>query len=196
MINVSYGRFTFLSGVAALLIPWLCVFAYRVCQRKGLLIKCLFLTFYLALILFLTVYRNPAEESRQINLELFWSYKRFVQADIRWQIYMNVFLFIPLGFLLPFSIRSQFIVTTLIGCALSINIEIVQYYLSIGLCEFDDVFNNTIGTMIGYGYFRLISFFEFKRKDMIDRQIDDVKTRLRKYGNAIRVFAEKIRGKK
>ena len=195
MIRVPYGRFTLLSGFIALLIPWLCVFMGKLFKSKATLLRAIFLVFYLGVILFLTICRIPAEEGKQINLQLFWSYKRFAQADIRWQIYLNVFLFIPLGFLIPYSTRLQFVATVLIGCLLSISIEVVQYCLSIGLCEFDDVFNNTIGTLIGYGYYQLISLLEYKKKDIIDRHIDIVRTKLNEYNETMKKLAERIRGK-
>ncbi len=39
----------------------------------------------------------------------------------------------------------------------SIAIEALQYSLRVGLCEFDDVFNNTLGSAIGYGVGWIIS---------------------------------------
>ena len=95
---------------------------------------------------------------RQLNFSLFWSYAKFDQADIRWQVYMNVFLFIPFGFMLPWcsSKLQRFWKVLLIAAALSALTEAAQYFLRIGLCETDDVIHNTLGAVIGYGYWRLL----------------------------------------
>ncbi len=95
----------------------------------------------------------------QFDLTPFWSYSRFNQADIRWQVYMNVFLFIPFGFMLPWcSERLQKLwKVVLIAAAFSILTEAAQYFLRIGFCETDDVIHNTLGAMIGYGYWKLLT---------------------------------------
>lgn len=94
----------------------------------------------------------------QLNLAPFWSYAKFDQADIRWQVYMNVFLFIPFGFMLPWaSERLQKLWKVLIIAAVfSVLTEVAQYVFRIGLCETDDVIHNTLGAVIGYGYWRLL----------------------------------------
>ncbi len=94
----------------------------------------------------------------QIDLTPFWSYARFDQADIRWQVYMNVFLFIPFGFMLPWCserLRRLWKVL-LISAIFAALTEAAQYFLRIGFCETDDVIHNTLGAMIGYGYWRLL----------------------------------------
>ena len=94
----------------------------------------------------------------QIDLTPFWSYARFDQADIRWQGYMNVFLFIPFGFMLPWcaeGLRRLWRIL-LIAAAFSALTEAAQYFLRVGLCETDDVIHNTLGAVIGYGYWRLL----------------------------------------
>lgn len=49
-------------------------------------------------------------------------------------------LILPLLFLIGFSIR----------------IEFSQGVLDIGLCEFDDMFNNSLGALIGFGAIKLL----------------------------------------
>lgn len=60
-----------------------------------------------------------------------------------WDIALNILLFIPLGFLLG---RKQAIA---IGLLLSAGIELTQFVFRLGVCELDDVLNNTIGAAIG-----------------------------------------------
>ncbi len=95
----------------------------------------------------------------QHDLTPFWSYARFDQADIRWQVYMNVFLFIPFGFMLPWCSERlrRLWKAVLIAAVFSALTEAVQYVFRIGLCETDDVIHNTLGAVLGYGYWRLLS---------------------------------------
>ena len=94
----------------------------------------------------------------QIDLTPFWSYAKFDQADIRWQVYMNVFLFIPFGFMLPWCSEKlqRLWKIVLIAAVFSALTEVTQYFFRIGLCETDDVIHNTLGAVIGYGYWRLL----------------------------------------
>ena len=111
---------------------------------------------YVLLILYATLFRKPEAGARQINLTPFWSYTRWHKLDIRWQVYMNMFLFIPFGFMLPWGFNRNFVQTVLIGCLLSMFIEAVQYFFGLGLCEFDDLFHNTLGAAVGYGYWKAL----------------------------------------
>jgi len=83
----------------------------------------------------------------------FWSYLAIydgktvlIKEDL-----LNVALFLPIGFLLFFSItRKSWRIATLSGLGLSVCIELMQLIGKRGTCEFDDVFHNTIGCVIGY----------------------------------------------
>ena len=75
---------------------------------------------------------------------------------------MNVFLFFPFGFLLPFAAKRNFPQSLLIGFLFSVGIEAAQYFFCLGMCEFDDVFHNSMGTALGYGYWKALSWVEAK----------------------------------
>ena len=110
---------------------------------------------YICVIVYLTIVSKcPPGREHQLNLILFWSYERWYAEDVRWQVYMNLFLFIPFGFF----VRKKFLTTLLISLAFSATIELTQYIFRLGLCELDDVFHNTLGGVIGGGYYLLISF--------------------------------------
>lgn len=148
-----------LTGFCSVLGP-LALFLVSLALRKR---KNLFRAFsagcfvgYVLLILYATLFRKPEAGARQINLTPFWSYTRWNKLDIRWQMYLNVFLFIPFGFMLPWAFNRGFIQTVLIGFLFSVLIEAVQYFFALGLCEFDDVFHNTLGAAVGYGYWRVL----------------------------------------
>lgn len=73
---------------------------------------------------------------------------------------MNICLFVPLGFLIPYCTRRGLIFTVFTGLLLSATIEAIQYYYCLGYCEFDDVFNNTVGSIIGFAYWKLLVWEE------------------------------------
>lgn len=93
-------------------------------------------------------------------IPLFYSYREawynFSGADWR-NIVLNILLFVPLGFLLPLGIRRcrRFWVTYLIGFVVTVLIESAQLILRRGVVEADDILNNFLGTMIGYGCYML-----------------------------------------
>ena len=65
-------------------------------------------------------------------------------------IILNIFLFLPLGYLLSIVVpnrKSRYII--LVGILSSIAIELAQFLLEMGYCETDDVLYNTLGTAIG-----------------------------------------------
>lgn len=126
---------------------------------------------YLAVIFGATMLnRVPFYDNSKIN-SLFYSYREawvnFRPRDWR-NIILNIALFVPFGFLLPFGIQRlrKFWITYLIGFFISLGIESIQYGLKIGLFELDDIMDNTIGMMIGYGCFALLStlILSFKGK--------------------------------
>lgn len=66
-------------------------------------------------------------------------------------------LFVPMGWLYG-SVRSNknFKKAALFGLCISALIESCQLVFKLGLFEFDDILNNTIGMMIGYGLHYLL----------------------------------------
>ena len=64
------------------------------------------------------------------------------------QILTNVVVFVPVGMLVGWIWRWRGL---WFAAGLSIAIELLQLVTSRGLCEFDDVFHNMIGAVIGIG---------------------------------------------
>ncbi|MBQ8559333.1 MAG: VanZ family protein [Tyzzerella sp.] len=91
---------------------------------------------------------------------LFYSYKEawnhFSAREWR-NIILNIMMFVPFGFLLPLVSKKfqVFWKTYLAGFLFTFLIEMTQLLLNLGICELDDLMNNTVGTMIGYGLYRL-----------------------------------------
>lgn len=73
--------------------------------------------------------------------------------DLRRSIFMNVFLFFPLGLTLPFALpekwKKKAFLTIVFAVALSFTVEFLQYYYHLGRAETDDVICNTLGAAIG-----------------------------------------------
>lgn len=161
-MNLTMFQILLLSGLFCAILPLL-LFRLKTGKRKKLylIVYCFVIIYFTLGNRLLRIYLGDSSFDLYAQCELspFWSYKYMVQDDIRWQIYLNVFLFIPLGFLLPWCLNTAqhalFVVT--VGLLFSFSIEIVQYVFHIGLCETDDVIHNTLGTIIGYRYWLLLS---------------------------------------
>ena len=71
---------------------------------------------------------------------------------------LNVFLFVPLGILLPFLWKRYDALkdTLLLGSALSLSIELLQI-LTYRTTDINDIITNTLGTASGYYIFRVTS---------------------------------------
>jgi glycopeptide antibiotics resistance protein len=117
------------------------------------------LILYLYLMFGSTVFSRVPTAASQANFNLFWEYKSML-AQHSWylakQIFLNIAMLMPVGFLFPLARgRRCFWQTLLFGFACSLSIEVMQYVFHCGLFEFDDIFNNTLGTFVGYMIYRI-----------------------------------------
>lgn len=85
---------------------------------------------------------------------------------------VNILLFVPFGVLLPLGIKKArvFWKTYLVGLLVTIGIESLQFVTGRGIFEFDDILNNLLGVMIGYGIYEFVSWLlrkEEKRTTVI-----------------------------
>ena len=105
------------------------------------------LPIYIVFIMYMTLmYREIG--IGKLNLTLFWSYRKFLSSTAyRMEILNNIWLFIPLGAIV-YRLCPKWSIA-LVPFAISIAIEAMQYFLSVGLCELDDVISNGIGGIIG-----------------------------------------------
>lgn len=71
---------------------------------------------------------------------------------------LNIVLFIPLGFLCPIISKSYQCIKNifLIGCGLSLSIELVQLFTLYRATDIDDLITNVAGTLTGYLFFGLM----------------------------------------
>ena len=132
--------------------------------------------FYFILLFQLTVFRgeytimNVYVEWRpisEVNWEPFTETFKLTngssQFDFFYNLYGNIFWFIPMGFFLGmlFRKRHPFFKVLLFGFLCSLSIETMQFLFRTGVADIDDLIFNTIGTLIGYLLYELI--FSIKR---------------------------------
>lgn len=80
--------------------------------------------------------------------------------QIGWEPILNILLFIPMGFLIPYMhwFKHAWKVI-LFGLMASLIVETIQLVTKLGFFDIDDLINNTVGTVIGY-----VLWLKFLRK--------------------------------
>lgn len=116
---------------------------------------------YLFAVLYITFLSREAEETRS-NFELFNSYIMFFKYKNDFYLDMivyNIIMTIPFGIFLPLLYKPfrSFRRVAFAGFLYSLLIEVSQFISGRGLFELDDLFNNTIGAMLGYWLYILFN---------------------------------------
>ncbi|MBQ3601752.1 MAG: VanZ family protein [Lachnospiraceae bacterium] len=131
-----------------------------------------FLLCYCVIVLGATVFSRKKLYHLEMQIQLFSTYR---EAWNTWSVYewrnliLNILMFVPLGFLLPFTSHTfkKWRNVYFSGFLFTLLIETVQLITGRGTFEVDDLFNNLLGAMIGYGFYKgicLIMEFIKKRK--------------------------------
>lgn len=140
------------------------------------------LVMYVYAVLLETILGRRVADEPKAALELFWSHRESLSveggslvvtdAELFAEILLNILLFVPLGALLPFLFPRQLgeggvfrggAVVCVVACVCSFAIELSQLHFNLGLFEFDDVLHNTLGALLGYALFRLITWVAARR---------------------------------
>lgn len=137
----------------------LSITAIIIFSRKGLLrfqlrrlLKVMFLE-YLVLLFCSTVVFRDAAHPIGIKFMLFKDYFNGDMGLLK-DALLNIAIFIPIGFCTSVFLRySKWLKTLLLSASLSCTIELSQFILSKGCCDTNDVMNNIIGGMIGWGIY-------------------------------------------
>lgn len=115
---------------------------------------------YIFIILWLTLTDREWGERRYM-LVPFWEYVNVFKGIDRGyyikQILGNLVMLMPLEIMLPIVKNVKLKHVFIIALCFSAGIEITQFITDRGLMEFDDVFNNTVGAVVGFGIYRLIT---------------------------------------
>ena len=137
-------------------------------MKKGICKKCfpiVLFCLYIGLVLWITLIDRRIGVRRS-NLTPFWEYANVLNNVQRsyfiGQIIGNILLLMPLGFLISFLPKLQGVKwksVLLSALCFSLFIELTQFITGRGLMEFDDVFNNTVGAVLGYGLCKIVNSF-------------------------------------
>lgn len=111
-----------------------------------------------------------------INLHMFSSYikvwNRFSLLELR-NLILNILMFVPFGVMLPLLFKKceKFYITYFLGLCMTILIEVLQLISKRGIFEIDDIINNTLGCMIGYGIVIIFLLFSKRNKGSLKSKI-------------------------
>lgn len=120
----------------------------------------LYIIFLLYVLFFSDLFgRTVQTEEYRYNLKLFREIKNFYRAlrngngfYLFWlNVLGNVAVFIPFGCLTPVLMknRHKLILTIELGFLFSVSVETLQLFTRVGVFDVDDIFLNTVGTIIG-----------------------------------------------
>lgn len=119
------------------------------------------LSFEIAVIIVTTLVRESGIERIEWELQPFASYvKAFREKSMGMtaQILMNIFMYTPLGFLLPYCFESLkkcgYVILVALVCSGSI--ELIQGFFGLGLFETDDILNNVLGAGLGVMLYKVM----------------------------------------
>ena len=179
---ISLGsRYLLLGIILAAFIAVSTIIIYRFFLKKRnipigkVLLWAVFICYIIVVLGVTLMMRASFYEGRKI-MPLFYSYREaWVDfSAVMWRnIILNILMFVPFGFLLPICHRKfdSFWETTAAAFIFTGLIETVQYFLKLGIFEPDDLLNNTIGAMIGFGIYTLVFFKKRPIKRVLALQI-------------------------
>ena len=126
-----------------------------------------FFLIYLFCIFYITLFNREPTYRRRVLTPL-WEYRNLIyeQGDYWFQqITCNILMLVPFGAFIGCRFKNMTIIqAAFLGGAFSMFIEITQYFTGRGLLEFDDIFNNTFGAVLGFVFVKLIMVYnEYKR---------------------------------
>lgn len=147
--DIPPGVYTIIVALSLICVPIL-ILLYG--NKKGVYygLALLLIEYYLLLLGSMVVFRRTLGE-REYHLEPFWSYHTSNSGIVLLPEHiMNVVIFMPIGLLLAILYRRLGLLKiTAIGLLLSCTIELLQFIFKRGVCEIDDVMNNTLGCFLG-----------------------------------------------
>jgi len=97
--------------------------------------------------------------TQSCNPDLFWSYAAWALGKPGYgrEILLNIALFVPLGYFLAAvldgsAVKRFGLLAAGLSLVISVAIEGMQYVDGLGLAEWDDVFNNVLGPVLGLAF--------------------------------------------
>ena len=153
MLNYNIGvPLTMIIGVS-LIICTIVLLLFRVKTDRSIFVRqtsfCLLMG-YIFLVLCTTIFFREETFEKRYYIHPFWSYSVLYNKLLA-QIIMNVFLFIPIGFLVGGALKKKHLWNALgFGFVLSLFIEVTQLISTRGVFNVDDIIHNTLGCVIGF----------------------------------------------
>lgn len=145
--------------------------------RNYNIIKCrrvMFVLFliYIFCVFYITLFNREPTYRRRVLTPL-WEYRNLIHEEGDYwfqQITCNILMLVPFGAFIGCRFNKMTIIqAAFLGSVFSSIIEITQYFTRRGLLEFDDVFNNTFGAVLGFVFVKLIMVYnEYKRRSKYD----------------------------
>jgi len=111
-----------------------------------------------------TILNRSIGQEFEVMLIPLWSYWEMIALG-NWamgkQILFNVLIFVPFGVFLPLTFSGARHITKIMGSAMifSAVMELLQLMFQCGTCEFDDVFSNVLGAVLGYTFWQITRNF-------------------------------------
>ena len=145
-LSLLYERipeYIYEGGLSLFILGTVLILAFE-CVRNGWRkIAKLLLIEYVFLIYCSTVIFRETNDTTKYKPTTIETYKEIIEKGslrIDPEILMNVLVFVPLGLLVCSAIKSvKWWQTLMIGCGMSVSIELLQYILKRGTTEFGDV---------------------------------------------------------
>lgn len=138
----------------------------KVLSKRKLLLVAAFVG-YVIMVVGVTFLNRGSHYEGSIDLSLFASYREaWYSSSVRaWQfIYLNILMFVPFGILFPL-LHTRFrkaLWTIGMAALFTLSIESLQLLTGYGIFDADDLFNNLLGAITGYGL--IMGIFALKEK--------------------------------
>lgn len=118
----------------------------------------LYIFFLLYFLIFSEIYgRSGVMQDYHYNItpfqeiERFWRYREQLGLMSYINLFGNVLIFVPFGFIEPLASKKRSFWATLVdGCLVSLAVEIFQFITKVGRFDVDDLMLNTAGVALGY----------------------------------------------
>ena len=118
----------------------------------------LYIFFLLYFLIFSEIYgRSGVMQDYHYNItpfqeiERFWKYREQLGLMSYINLFGNILIFVPFGFMEPLTSKKRSFWATLIdGCLVSLSVEIFQFITKVGRFDVDDLMLNTTGVALGY----------------------------------------------
>lgn len=109
---------------------------------------------YLWCILYITILSRTPALFHTVKLIPFWSFLEFFKGywSLGGAIALNIILFVPFGYLLA-KVQGSGKAVLITCLAVSVAIELIQFFSYFGYLDIDDIITNFIGGVIGYAVF-------------------------------------------